>query len=244
MPPPGGPIRTAAQHAGTKSTCGRRHSARCVMVKSKWEGNMQHRTLGGAVASSRQWRHSAWSACRSSPRPRTPPPDRPAGRSPGAGTHGEGDDPQPVPRRRHHAADRRRQRPEGRPELPEDSQCYQLKVLDRARQRHRRDPRHRRPTDFPVRAELLADEIAGEQPDLVGLQEVALWRHGPLELDQVGGQRDDVDYDFLQILLDELAARGPTTSPVSVADRADVEAPSFTGSPFDGTSAATPATSG
>jgi endonuclease/exonuclease/phosphatase family metal-dependent hydrolase len=85
-------------------------------------------------------------------------------------------------------------------------------------------------TDFNVRGRLLADEIADAQPDLIGLQEVALWRHGPLQLTQVGVPNAEiVDYDFLQILLDDLAARGTPYVAVSVADRADVESPSFTG---------------
>ena len=85
-------------------------------------------------------------------------------------------------------------------------------------------------TDFNVRGRLLADEIAGAQPDLIGLQEVALWRHGPLQLTQVGVPNAEiVDYDFLRILLDDLAARGTPYVAVSVADRADVESPSFTG---------------
>jgi hypothetical protein len=91
-------------------------------------------------------------------------------------------------------------------------------------------------TNFPVRAGLLAGEIARTKPELVGLQEVALWRSGPLQLDQVGvPNATTVDYDFLQILLDALADRGADYTAVSIGDRADVEAPSFTGSPFDGT---------
>jgi len=52
-------------------------------------------------------------------------------------------------------------------------------------------------TNFPERAQALAGEIAAAQPSLVGLQEVATWT--------VNGS---VSYDFLQLLLDALAARG------------------------------------
>jgi endonuclease/exonuclease/phosphatase family metal-dependent hydrolase len=91
-------------------------------------------------------------------------------------------------------------------------------------------------TRFDVRAGLLADEIDRTKPDLIGLQEVALWRSGPLQLDQVGvANATTVDYDFLTTLLSRLAARGERYTAVSVGDRADVEAPSFTGSPFSGT---------
>lgn len=91
-------------------------------------------------------------------------------------------------------------------------------------------------TNFPVRAGLLADEITRTEPDLVGLQEVAWWRHGPLQLDRVGvPNAETTDYDFLEILLGELTARGGPYTAVAIGDRADVEAPSFTGSPFDGT---------
>jgi endonuclease/exonuclease/phosphatase family metal-dependent hydrolase len=91
-------------------------------------------------------------------------------------------------------------------------------------------------TDFTVRARLLADEIKRTSPDLVGLQEVALWRSGPLELDQVGvANATEVDHDFLQILLDELRAQGARYTAAVVGNRADVESPSFTGSPFDET---------
>ncbi len=94
-------------------------------------------------------------------------------------------------------------------------------------------------TSFPVRSQLLADEIARTEPDLIGLQEVAWWRHGPLQLDQVGvPNATTTDYDFLAILLADLAARGEQYVAVSVGDRADVESPSFTGSPLNGTMSA------
>src|SRR5437763_15195214 len=36
-------------------------------------------------------------------------------------------------------------------------------------------------SNIPARASRLADEIAATQPDLIGLQEVTLWRRGPLD---------------------------------------------------------------
>ena len=90
-------------------------------------------------------------------------------------------------------------------------------------------------TDFATRSKLLAEEIAAARPDLVGLQEVALWRHGPMQLDQIG--RPDatvVDYDFLAILLADLAARGVRYEMVHIQQESDVEAPAFTGNPFTG----------
>ena len=49
-------------------------------------------------------------------------------------------------------------------------------------------------TDFPARAKKLAKEIDDDDPYIVGLQEVALWRSGP-----VNGVKDatTVEYDFL-----------------------------------------------
>src|SRR5688572_21272114 len=53
-------------------------------------------------------------------------------------------------------------------------------------------------TNFPLRSTLLAAEIAVQRPDVVGLQEVALWRSGPLELGAIGtANATVVDYDFL-----------------------------------------------
>jgi endonuclease/exonuclease/phosphatase family metal-dependent hydrolase len=91
-------------------------------------------------------------------------------------------------------------------------------------------------TDFATRGKLLAEEIAAARPDLVGLQEVALWRHGPIQLNQIGRlDATVVDYDFLAILLADLAARGFRYEIVRIQQESDVEAPAFTGNPFAGT---------
>ena len=91
-------------------------------------------------------------------------------------------------------------------------------------------------TDFRTRSRLLAEEIAAAQPDLVGLQEVALWRHGPMQLDKIGQlNATEVDYDFLAILLSDLASRGTRYEVASAQQESDVEAPAFTGNPLSGT---------
>jgi len=94
-------------------------------------------------------------------------------------------------------------------------------------------------TNFPVRSKLLAAEIARTRPDLIGLQEVALWRSGPIELPPSTAigvpNATHVDYDFLQTLLDELGATGASYHAVSVQNESDVEGPSFLGNPFTGT---------
>ncbi|MDQ2676445.1 MAG: endonuclease/exonuclease/phosphatase family protein [Actinomycetota bacterium] len=62
-------------------------------------------------------------------------------------------------------------------------------------------------TDFPRRAGILADEILSKKPDLVGLQEVALWRTAPPNVTPAltnTPTATTVEYDFLQLLLDEL----------------------------------------
>lgn len=91
-------------------------------------------------------------------------------------------------------------------------------------------------TDFGVRSQLLAAEIAVAHPDVIGLQEVALWRSGPLQLDQLGvPNATTVDYDFLQLLLGELERRRLSYDVVQAQEESDVEGPAFTGDPANGT---------
>lgn len=85
-------------------------------------------------------------------------------------------------------------------------------------------------TDFGVRSRLLAAEIATARPDLIGLQEVARWRRGPLQLDQAGVPNStELDLDFLDRLLTELRAQQVDYDVVQAQAEADVEAPAFTG---------------
>ncbi len=97
-------------------------------------------------------------------------------------------------------------------------------------------------TDFPRRSELLAAEIAKVKPDLVGLQEVALWRSGPLELPPPFGttplgttNAQQVDYDYLQLLLADLRQQGTPYKAVVVQNEMDLESPAFLGNPALGT---------
>jgi endonuclease/exonuclease/phosphatase family metal-dependent hydrolase len=69
-------------------------------------------------------------------------------------------------------------------------------------------------TDFPARAEAIADEIEAQQPDLVGLQEVSRWI--------TEGLNPPPGYDFLQILQDALETRGLSYSVAAVAENASI----------------------
>lgn len=90
-------------------------------------------------------------------------------------------------------------------------------------------------TDFPARAEAIADIIEEENPALIGLQEVTLYRtqtpadNLPDEIDQMPSTpATDVAFDFLQILQDALDARGLDYRVAATTTNADVEIPSTT----------------
>ncbi len=81
-------------------------------------------------------------------------------------------------------------------------------------------------TDFPSRAGKIADQIAGARPDVVGLAEVALWSvSAPYDPTQPPLAPFVVQYDFLQLVLDALAARGLDYAAASADTTTDVAAP-------------------
>jgi endonuclease/exonuclease/phosphatase family metal-dependent hydrolase len=108
-------------------------------------------------------------------------------------------------------------------------------------------------TNFPERAEAIADLVQRNRPHVIGLQEVALIRgqtpsDGAIVVNPDGTftflpNAQDLIYDYLQILLDALAARGLDYVEVAgaTASNADVEFPmasfdedcNFTSIPMD-----------
>lgn len=93
-------------------------------------------------------------------------------------------------------------------------------------------------TNFPVRAKGLAQEIQSLKPDLVGLQEVALWREAAPSLGPVFSAKPEattVKYDFLQLLLAQLNKGKAKYRAVVVQNEFDFEAPADrNGIPGDG----------
>lgn len=82
-------------------------------------------------------------------------------------------------------------------------------------------------SDPRARLQTLADEIVKRRPDIVAVVEASLIRvQSPGDL-AVGGTTPatEVVYDYLQILMDELAARGAHYQVVSTATEIDVELP-------------------
>ena len=83
-------------------------------------------------------------------------------------------------------------------------------------------------TDFPRRSGLLADEIKKKKPDLVGLQEVALWRSAPpCVTPALTGvpSATEVEYDWLDLLMDKLNRNKKLYKVAVVQNEFDFEAP-------------------
>jgi endonuclease/exonuclease/phosphatase family metal-dependent hydrolase len=78
--------------------------------------------------------------------------------------------------------------------------------------------------DFAVRAAGIANEIAAARPDLVGLQEVSLWRT-QFPGDGTATPATAVVLDFLALLQNELAARGLPYVVAEEIDLFDLEVP-------------------
>lgn len=93
-------------------------------------------------------------------------------------------------------------------------------------------------TNMPVRSKGLAGEILKAKPDLVGLQEAALWRTGPVDINAALNQQPvatKVYQDFIQLLLKRLNAKKKTYKAVFVTQEFDFEAPADTdGNPDTG----------
>jgi endonuclease/exonuclease/phosphatase family metal-dependent hydrolase len=75
--------------------------------------------------------------------------------------------------------------------------------------------------DFHDRAVAIAEQIGEQEPEVVALQEVALWQTAPFP----GGTPLTTRYDFLQILMDELERQGLSYEVVSVNENFRGEAP-------------------
>src|SRR6185295_11940155 len=73
--------------------------------------------------------------------------------------------------------------------------------------------------DLPAHAELLADEIARQQPDVIALQEVTLWTSGPPNGPPL------IVIDQLQLLLHALARRHLNYAAIAVNNLTGVSAP-------------------
>ena len=77
--------------------------------------------------------------------------------------------------------------------------------------------------NIPGRAARLAEEIATQMPDIVGLQEATLWRTGPLSAQPSGAST--VLFDQLELLRSELAKRHLSYGLIAINTLTDVEVP-------------------
>lgn len=74
-------------------------------------------------------------------------------------------------------------------------------------------------TDFPTRADAIAEIIARDEPDVIGLQEVTNWI---AQATAPGSSATPPSYDFLKILMTELVARGLNYEVAGVSQNANI----------------------
>jgi endonuclease/exonuclease/phosphatase family metal-dependent hydrolase len=75
-------------------------------------------------------------------------------------------------------------------------------------------------TNFPARAKLIAKEIKRTKPDLIGLQEAALWRTGPKN-DPAPATK--VEFDYVKLLVKALKRIGLKYAVAKTTNEADIE---------------------
>src|SRR5216117_2550260 len=85
---------------------------------------------------------------------------------------------------------------------------------------------HVRATNFPARASVLAQAIAAQRPQLIGLEELAIYRTTDRPFEELATH---VAYDFLALLLDSLHARGLDYTAAAVDRTTDIQVPVIAG---------------
>jgi endonuclease/exonuclease/phosphatase family metal-dependent hydrolase len=80
-------------------------------------------------------------------------------------------------------------------------------------------------TNFRERAQAIAAQAQSTGPDLIGVQEAALWQTGTPSASFPPPKATKVAYDFVKILVDALHAHGLHYAPVAVTTNFTVEAP-------------------
>ena len=90
-------------------------------------------------------------------------------------------------------------------------------------------------TNFPERAEALARAIAANRPELVGVQEAALWRtqHPSDFFGNPAPNAAHVEYDFLALLTAALERRGLHYVVAAIDVTTDIEVPMVVGNTLD-----------
>jgi hypothetical protein len=83
-----------------------------------------------------------------------------------------------------------------------------------------------RATNFPARAGSIATNIAARRPELVGLEEVALYRTTDHPFEELATH---VAYDFLQLVIDSLKAHGLDYRVAAVDRTTDIQVPVIAG---------------